>query len=175
MLRSLVSISLHYRFAVIVATAALTAAGVYLALRTPYDVFPEFAPPMVEVQVEAPGLDSESVENLITLRLENALNGVPRMKTIRSKSVQGLSQVQLLFEPGTDIFQARQMVSERVAVEATQLPKVARTPHVMPILSSTSRVLKIGLKPKLKDGKPLCSQTDVSVLMKWVIEPKLMA
>lgn len=176
MLRSLVRLSLEYRVAVVVASLLFVVAGTYRALRTPLDVFPEFAPPLVDVQVEAPGLDSESVEQLVTNRLENALNGVPRLTTMRSKSVQGLSQVQLLFEQGTDLYQARQMVTERVAVEATRLPQEALAPHVLPMLSSTSRVLKIGLTPKRgPDGRPLCTQTDVSVLMKWVIEPKLMA
>jgi CzcA family heavy metal efflux pump len=174
MLRSLLVASLRYRVAVVAAAAALLLAGTWRALRTPLDVFPEFAPPLVEVQVEAPGLSSEAVEEQVTLLLESALNGVPRMTTIRSKSVQGLSSVVLLFERGTDLFQARQIVSERVAV--VRLPQAARTPVVMPILSSTSRVLKIGLTPKIgPNGQPLCTQTDVSVLMRWVIEPKLLA
>ncbi len=176
MLRSLLVASLRYRLVVVVAAAALLAAGAYRATRTPLDVFPEFAPPLVEVQVEAPELSSEDVEQLVTLPLEAALNGVPRMTVLRSKSVQGLSSVVLIFERGTDIFQARQIVSERVAVEAARLPQQVKPPRVMPILSSTSRVLKIGLTPKIgPDGLPLCTQTDISVLMKWVIEPRLFA
>jgi CzcA family heavy metal efflux pump len=176
MLRSLLQGSLRYRVAVVVAAGALLVAGIFSTLRTPLDVFPEFAPPKVEVQVEAPGLDSEAVEQLITIPLESALNGLPRMTDIRSKSVQGLSSIEMLFERGSDIFQARQIVSERVAVETPRLPQQAGTPRVMPILSSTSRVFKIGLTPrKGPDGKPLCTQTDVSMMMKWVIEPKLLA
>jgi CzcA family heavy metal efflux pump len=176
MLRWLLHASLRYRVAVVVAAGALLVAGTISALRTPLDVFPEFAPPVVEVQIEAPGLSSESVEQLVTIPLESALNGMPRMTDIRSKSVQGLSSVTLLFERGSDVFHARQMVSERVALVAARLPQQAKTPHVMPILSSTSRVLKIGLTPKRgEDGKPLCDQTDVSVAMKWIIEPKLFA
>src|SRR5215471_6126348 len=98
MLRSLLTFSLQNRVAVVVGAAVLIVAGVFTTLHTPLDVFPEFAPPLVEVQVEAPGLSSESVEQLVTLPIENALNGVPRLTTIRSKSVQGLSSVQLLFE-----------------------------------------------------------------------------
>src|ERR1700730_6446051 len=113
MLRSLLHAALTYRFAVVAAATALLIAGTYRAMRTPLDVFPEFAPPLVEVQVEAPGLSSEAVEQLITLPLEAALNGLPRMTVIRSKSVQGLSSVVMLFERGSDIFQARQIVSER--------------------------------------------------------------
>jgi CzcA family heavy metal efflux pump len=176
MLRALLSASLRYRVALVLTAAALLVVGTYRALKTPLDVFPEFAPPIVEVQVEAPGLSSEAVEQLVTLPLEAALNGLPRMTAIRSKSVQGLSSVVLLFERGSDVFQARQIVSERVAVEGARLPIQARAPRVMPILSSTSRVLKVGLTPKRDaNGHPLCTQTDISVLMKWLIEPRLFA
>ncbi len=175
MLNSLVQLSLRYRVVVLVAAGVLLAYGVVVALRTPLDVFPEFAPPLVEVQVEAPGMSSEAVERIVTIPMESALNGVPRMTTLRSKSVQGLSAVQLLFERDTDIFQARQAVSERVAVVAARLPAQVRAPTVMPPLSSTSRVLKLGLTPKHRPGVPDLSQTDISVAMKWEIEPRLLA
>src|SRR5947209_16531649 len=122
MLRSLLTFSLRNRIAVVVGAAVLIVVGAASSLRTPLDVFPEFAPPLVEVQVEAPGLSSEAVEQLVTLPLESALNGVPRMTTIRSKSVQGLSSVQLLFERGADVYHARQLVSEQVGVQAGRLP-----------------------------------------------------
>src|SRR5581483_2782322 len=144
MLSQLVHASLRFRAVVVIAAVVVLLAGVADALRSPLDVFPEFAPPLVEVQVEAPGMSSEAVENLVTLPLESALTGMPRMTTLRSKSVQGLSAVQLLFEPGSDIFHARQMVTERVAVVATRLPQQTKPPHVLPPLSSTSRVLHIG-------------------------------
>src|SRR4051794_40405733 len=163
MLSRLVHTSLRFRGVIVVAAGLLLAAGMVDSLRSPLDVFPEFAPPLVEVQVEAPGMSSEAVENLVTLPLESALNGLPRMTTLRSKSVQGLAAVQMLFEPGSDLFQARQMVTERVAAAASRLPQQARTPHVLPPLSSTSRVLHVGLtaKPKkdLAPGEPLLDQT----------------
>src|SRR5437764_7352032 len=123
MLRALLQASLRYRVALVIAAAVLLVIGTYRAMHTLLDVFPEFAPPLVEVQVEAPGLSSEAVEQLVTLPLESALNGVPRMTTIRSKSVQGLSSVQLLFEYGADPFQARQIVSENVALVSSRLPQ----------------------------------------------------
>lgn len=179
MLRYLVRMALQYRVVVVVAAAVLVVFGVGVVLRTPLDVFPEFAPPLVEVQVEAPGMSSEAVERLVTIPIESAVNGVPQMTTLRSKSVQGLSSVQLLFEQGTDIFRARQMVTERVAVAAASLPQQVKTPRLLPPLSSTSRVLKIGLTPKTKEqlqpGEPLLTQTEVSVLLKWTIEPRLYA
>src|SRR5262245_42342875 len=155
MLRSLVQASLQFRGAVVAAAVILMVVGVLVALRTPTDVFPEFAPPLVEVQVEAPGMSSEAVEQLVTVPLESAVNGIPRMTTLRSKSVQGLSSIQMIFEHGTDLYQARQMVTERVAVAAAGLPQQVKAPHVLPPLSSTSRVLKLGLTPKArKDLKP---------------------
>ncbi len=178
MLRSLVEMALHQRVIVVVGAVVLLVVGGATALRSPLDVFPEFAPPLVEVQTEAPGMSSEAVESLVSIPLESALNGVPRMTTLRSKSVQGLSSVVMLFEQSADLFQVRQMVTERVAVAATSLPAQSRTPRVMPPLSSTSRVLHIGLTPKrpedLKPGEPKLTQTDVSVLLRWVIEPRLL-
>ncbi len=179
MLRSLVQASLRFRFVVVLAALALIVVGVYSIQHTPLDVFPEFAPPRVEVQTEAPGMSSESVESLVTIPLENAVNGVPQMTVLRSKSVQGLSSVVMLFDRDTDLFKVRQMVAERVAEVKHQLPQQVGTPRLMPPLSSTSRVLHIGLtaKPKeqLKPGEPELDQTDVSVLMKWVIGPRLLA
>src|SRR4051794_15431078 len=130
MLSRLVYLSLRLCGAVVVLAGVLLAVGVADALRSPLDVFPEFAPPLVEVQVEAPGMSSEAVENMVTLPLEGALTGLPRMTTLRSKSVQGLSSVQMLFEQGSDLFHVRQMVSERVAGAASRLPQQAKAPHV---------------------------------------------
>ncbi|HZZ80566.1 MAG TPA: efflux RND transporter permease subunit [Gemmataceae bacterium] len=178
MLRSLVDASLRMRYVIVIAALLLLIYGGMSATRAPLDVFPEFAPPLVEVQTEAPGMSSESVENLVTIPIESAVNGIPHMTTLRSKSVQGVSSVVMLYERGTDLFKVRQMVSERVAVAATKLPVQVQAPRVMPPLSSTSRVLHIGLTPKkkeeLKPGEPLLDQTEVSVLLRWVIEPRLL-
>ena len=88
----------------------------------PLDVFPEFAPPIVEIQTEVPGVSTEEVESLITVPIENALNGIPFVDTIRSKSVLGLSSVRLIFQPGTDLITARQLVQERLSLVAANLP-----------------------------------------------------
>ncbi|MSQ97423.1 MAG: efflux RND transporter permease subunit [Gemmataceae bacterium] len=178
-MRTLVEISLKQRYVMVVASIILLVWGGYLASKAPLDVFPEFAPPMIDVQTEAPGMSSEAVENLVSIPIESALNGIPHMTTLRSKSVQGVSQVVLIFERGADMVKVRQMVSERVALVATSLPAQVKTPTVLPPLSSTSRVLHIGLTPKkkadLKEGETLLDQTDVSVLMRFVIEPRLKA
>lgn len=179
MLRTLVEAALRFRVLVVAAAVGLIGLGVADALRSPLDVFPEFAPPLVEVQVEAPGMSSEAVENLVTVPLESVLTGLPRMTTLRSKSVQGLSSIQMLFEPGTEVFAVRQMVAERMAVAAARLPQQVKTPRFMPPLSSTSRVLKVGLTPtpadRRKPDDPVLTTTDISVLLKWVIEPRIQA
>jgi CzcA family heavy metal efflux pump len=179
MLRYLVKVSLENRFVVVLLAAALVAVGVAIGLKTPLDVFPEFAPPLVDVQTEAPGMSSEAVEQLVTNRIESALEGLPRMTVIRSKSVQGLSQVVMIFERGTNLYEARQMVTERVAVVAPLLPTQTKPPRLLPMLSSTSRVMHIGLTPKrkedLKTGERQLDLTDVSVAMKWIVEPRLLA
>ena len=169
MMNWLVSTSLRLRVLVLAASIVLMIAGVRAAQQAPLDVFPEFAPPLVEIQTEAPGLSTEEVESLVSVPLENALNGTIGLKTIRSKSVLGLSSVVLILKEGTDLMAARQVVQERLSVEAPRLPAVAQPPVILPPLSSTSRVLKIGVTSKT------LSQMDLTVLAKWTIRPRLMA
>ncbi len=169
MLSRLISSSVRGRVVVLALCGLLVAYGVQTIRTAPLDVFPEFAPPKVEVQTEAPGLSTEEVESLISVPLENALNGTPGLKTIRSKSVLGLSSVVLLFEEGTDIHKARQYVQERVAAEAVRLPTVARPPVILQPLSSLSRVMKIGMSSETM------TQQDMTVLAVWTIRPKLMS
>jgi Cu/Ag efflux pump CusA len=109
----LVSTSLRFRVVVLALAVLLIVFGIQTLRTTPLDVFPEFAPPLVEIQTEAPGLSTEEVESMVTMPLENALNGTPWLKTIRSKSVLGLSSVVLIFQDGTDLIRARQLVQER--------------------------------------------------------------
>lgn len=169
MLSRLITSSVHGRVVVVALCGLLIVFGYRTIKTAPLDVFPEFAPPKVEIQTEAPGLSTEEVESLISVPLENALNGTPGLKTIRSKSVLGLSSVVLLFGEGTDIHKARQYVQERVAAEAVRLPTVARPPVILQPLSSLSRMLKIGLTSETM------SQQDMTVLALWTIRPKLMS
>lgn len=165
----LIATSLRLRVLVLALSVVLIVAGVRALETAPLDVFPEFAPPTVEVQTAAPGLATLEVESIVTTPLENALNGTPFLETIRSKSVRGLSSIKLLFEPGTDLIRARNLVRERLAVEAARLPTVANKPVIIPPRSSTSRVLKIGVwSEKL-------SQMELTTLAKWTIRPRLMA
>ena len=114
MLAWLVRAALTQRVLVIACAALLVVLGVRASTDVPLDVFPEFAPPKVEIQTEAPGLSTEEVESLITVPIETAVNGVPDLATLLSKSVLGLSSVTILFDRGTDVIRARQLVQERV-------------------------------------------------------------
>ena len=165
----LVATSLRLRVLVLALAVVLIVGGVRSARNAPLDVFPEFAPPLVEVQTEAPGLSTEEVEALVSVPLENALNGILNVKTIRSKSVLGLSSVVLIFQEGTDLLSARQLVQERLAVEASRLPVVARAPVILPPLSSTSRLLKVGMSSKT------LNQMELTELALWTIRPRLRA
>tara|TARA_R110002072_G_scaffold303004_1_gene491216 strand:- start:11511 stop:14639 length:3129 start_codon:yes stop_codon:yes gene_type:complete len=165
----LIQTSLQFRLLVIVLAIALIIVGVRTSDSVPLDVFPEFAPPLVEIQTEAPGIATEDVESLITVPIENAVNGIPFVQTVRSKSVLGLSSVRLIFDPGTDLLTARQLVQERLALAAPTLPMVARPPVILPPLSSLSRCLKIGLWSDTQ------SQMEMTVLTKWTIRPRLMS
>jgi len=169
MMRWLVSTSLHLRVAVVAMAVLLVVGGLSEVRRSPLDVFPEFAPPLVEIQTEAPGLSTTEVESLISTPIENAVNGVMGLKTLRSKSVLGLSSVVLIFGTGTDLMRSRQLVQERLAIVTPQLPAVSRPPVILSPLSSTSRVLKIGLTSKK------LTQMELSTLARWTIRPRLMA
>ncbi len=169
MMNWLVSTSLRLRVLVLALSIVLMIVGVQKARHAPLDVFPEFAPPLIEVQTEAPGLSTEEVESFISVPLENALNGTIGLKTIRSKSVLGLSSVVLILKEGTDLMASRQVVQERLAVESSRLPAAARQPVILSPLSSTSRLLKVGLSSKT------LSQMDLTLLAKWTIRPRLMA
>ena len=140
MMRWLVERSLRLRFVVVALALVLIVAGSRAAQNTPLDVFPEFAPPLVEIQTEAPGLSTGEVESLVTVPLENAMNGVPGLRTLRSKSVLGLSSVVMIFEEGTELMGARQLVQERLLRIATSLPTAAHPPVILSPLSSLSRV-----------------------------------
>lgn len=169
MLAWIVKTSLRLRVLVFALAIGLLVAGVRSASQVPLDVFPEFAPPRIEIQTEAPGLSTEEVESLITVPLESALNGTPRLAKIRSKSVLGLSSIVLYLHENADLMEARQLVQERLAIEAPRLPAVARPPVMLSPLSSLSRVLKIGISSKK------LSQVEMTTLAKWTIRPHLMA
>ena len=136
----LVTTSVRLRVALLALCVVLMVLGYHSIRHAPLDVFPEFAPPMVEVQTEAPGLSTEEVESLVSVPLENALNGTPGLKTIRSKSVLGLSSVVLILQAtAPTCMRSRQLVQERLASRRRGCPRSARPPVILPPLSSTSR------------------------------------
>ncbi len=169
MLRWLVSLSLRHAIVICVLTVVAAVAGARAVRTVPFDVFPEFAPPLIEIQTESPGLSALEVESFVSVPIESALTGVPNVATIRSKSVLGLSSVVLILSPGSDLMEARQLVQERLARASRGLPAVASAPVLLSPLSSLSRAMKIGLTSKT------LSQMDMTTVAMWTIRPRLMA
>ncbi|MBT2325036.1 efflux RND transporter permease subunit [Variovorax paradoxus] len=161
--------SLRFRFLVLAIAATLLVFGTQQLRKMPVDVFPEFAPPKVEIQTEGPGMTATEVEELITIPMEDQLRGVPGVEYVRSSSVTGLSQVVLLFRMGTDLMDARQRVQERLKLAIAELPKSSGMPVMLQPLSSTSRVMKIGLSSKVYD------QMDLSMIAYWTVKFRLMS
>ncbi len=169
MMRGIVNTSLQFRFLVLVVAAVAMVGGIVQLRDMPVDVLPEFSPPYVEIQTEALGLSAEEVEQMITVPMEqDLLAGVAWTDVIRSESVPGLSSVVVFFEPGTDLFRARQMVSERLSQAAVGLPHVSKPPTMIQPLSSSSRFMIVGLSSND------LSLIEMSVLARWVIGPRLL-
>jgi len=168
-MRAFVHACLAHRFVVLGLAIAFVGFGVQSLRSARFDAFPEFAPPRVEIQTEAPGLSSEEVESLITTPLEASLAGTPGMTAMRSRSVLGLSSIVLLFPNGTDLLAARALVQERVTRAVPNLPTLARAPVLLSPLSSTSRILKVGMSSDVR------SQMELTDLVRWVVCPALMA
>jgi CzcA family heavy metal efflux pump len=167
-MRWIVGSSLRFRFLIVAAAAALVFFGVQELRGEKVDVFPEFAPTRVEIQTACLGLSAEEVEELVSVPLEDALNGVPGVEIIRSESVPQLSNITLLFKRGTDFLKARQLVQERLHNVETTLPTWAAPPFLMQPVSSTSRIMKIGLSSKT------LSMMDLSVTSYWKIRARLL-
>jgi CzcA family heavy metal efflux pump len=169
MIRGIVGWSLQFRYIIVVIALALMVFGVNQLGNMPVDALPEFSPPYVEIQTEALGLSAEEVEQMITVPMEqDLLAGVAWLDVIRSESVPGLSSVLVYFEPGTDLYRARQLVAERIAQSAVGLPHVSKPPTMIQPLSSASRFMIVGLSSKE------LSLIEMSVLARWTIAPRLM-
>ena len=167
MLAWLISSSLRLRTLVVVVAAGLLILGVVDVRNKPLDVIPELALPSLTVKTESLGLSSAEVESLITVPLEaDLLNGVPWLQVIQSESMAGLSTIEMIFEPGTDLMKARQMVQERLT-QARALPNVSSAPVMLQPVSSASRVINIGLSSKS------VSLIDMSIQARWNIAPRL--
>src|SRR5918992_280116 len=167
-MRWIVGSSLRFRWLVIFAAAALMVFGIGETRNADVDVFPEFAPPQVEIQTIAIGNSSEQVEELITVPLEDQLNGIPGLEEMRSKSVADLSQIQLIFSRDVDLYESRQLVQERLTAAAPTLPTWASPPFMMPPLSSTARVMKIGIT------SDELNMREMSMVAYWKIRQELL-
>ena len=144
-MRWIVARSLHFRWIVIFLAGTFMAFSLAKIPESKVDVFPEFAPPQVEIQTIALGNSTAEVESLVTVPIEEALNGLPGLEEMRSKSVAQLSSIRLIFKKGTDETLARQLVQERISQVSPNIPTWASPPWMMPALSATSRILKIGI------------------------------
>ncbi len=163
-----VATSLRYRYLVVFIAAVLMLAGIARIRNLPVDVFPEFAPPRVEIQTISIGLSSAEVEALVTIPLEEVLAGLPGLEIMRSKSVIQLSSILLIFEPGTDVMEARQLVQERLATATPNLPSWAAPPVIMPPLSSTARTVQVGI------SSDEYSVMDLSMITYWKIRQSIL-
>ncbi len=162
-------LALRFRGIVIALAFLLLIYGVYALVQGQYDVFPEFAPPQVSVQTEAPGLSPEQVEMLVTRPIETAMNGVTGLQRMVSQSIQGLSIVTVFFAPGRDIYLDRQVAAERLAALAAQLPAGVPPPLMTPLTSSTEIARVIGLSSHRH------SLMQLRTLAQWTLQPALLA
>ncbi len=168
MLTAIVRSSLRHRGVVVVLACLLLGYGLYSLKQAKYDVFPEFSPPQVVIPTEAPGLSPEQVELLVTQPIENAVNGVSGVQSVRSASIQGLSIVTVLFSDSTNIYLDRQVVTERLATVAGSLP-AGITPIIAPLTTSTSIVMAIGLTSHTQSLMHLRTFAD------WTVKLRLLA
>ncbi len=169
MLRAVVGGSLRHPGVVLGLASALVIYGASALAGAPLDIFPEFAPPQVSIQTEAPGYSPKQVELLVTKPIEDAINGVEGIAAVRSHSIQGLSVITAVLAEGAEIHRARQSVAERLREAAARLPETVPPPVLTPLTSSSSTVLVIGLTSK--DRTPMDQRTFVD----RVLRPRLLA
>lgn len=143
--------------------------GIRVLTQMPLDVFPSFAPPQVEIQAEAPGLAPEEVESLVTRPIESAINGTPGVETVRSSSAVGISVVRVIFGWDTDIYRARQLVTERLQQAQNQLPQGVEPPQISPISSPLGAVVKYAFTSQTT---PLM---EVRRIVDWQVRNRLLA
>src|SRR5438270_8881478 len=168
LMRAVISSSLKFRYLVVAAAVGLMILGITSLPKTHVDVFPEFAPPRVVIQTACVGLSTSDVEQLVTVPLEAAMNGIQGLDDMRSKSVPQLSSIELLFKPGTDLLRARQLVQERVAIVSPSLPTWAAPPVMLAPVSATGRAMQIGMTSNNH------SLIEMSMTAYWTIRARLL-
>lgn len=135
----------------------------------PLDVFPSFAPPQVEIQTDASGLAPEEIESLVTRPIESAINGTPGLESLRSASAVGISSIKAVFSPDTDIYRARQLVTERLQRAQGLLPQGVRQPEILPINSPLGWAVKYAFVPETTD------LMEVWRVVNWDVKNRLLA
>ena len=169
MLNKIIRFSLHNRLIVLVAAVALIILGGFTAHNTEVDVFPDLNAPTVVVMTEAKGMAAEEVEQLVTFPIETAVNGATGVRRVRSSSTAGFSVVWVEFDWSTDIYIARQIVSEKLSAMANELPDNVGTPTLGPQSSILGEVLIVGLTADST------SMLDLRTLADWTIRPRLLS
>lgn len=169
MLNKILTLSLQNRLLVLLAAAVLSTVGFYVARHMNIDVFPDLTAPTVTILTEAHGMDSEEVERLVSYQLETAMNGSPNVRRIRSSSAMGISIVWVEFEWGTDIYRARQIVSERIPQVRENLPEGVGTPTMAPVSSIMGEVMLLGITSDTLPPMRLRTIAD------WTIRPRIKA
>ena len=168
LMRWTVRSSLRYRYLVVVLGALTMALGTIALPSARVDVFPEFAPPRVVVQTACLGLSTSDVEQLVSVPLEQAFNGIDGLDELRSKSVPQLSSVELIFDSDVDLLHARQLVAERMSAVSSSLPTWAAPPVMLAPVSATGRAVQIGMTSKDR------SVIEMSMTAYWTIRARLL-
>jgi Cu(I)/Ag(I) efflux system membrane protein CusA/SilA len=169
LLNKIIAFSLNNRAAVLVIAALCMVAGIYSTVRSEVDVFPDLNAPTVVVMTEAEGMAPEEVERLVTFPVETAVNGATNVRRVRSSSTTGFSIVNIEFDWGTDIYKARQIVSEKIAMVGDELPSNAGNPTLGPQASILGELMIIGLTADTT------SMQDLRTMADWTIRPRLLS
>lgn len=167
MLNSIVKWSIAQRWLVVIASMLISLWGIRVLTQMPLDVFPAFAPPQVEIQVEADGLAPEEIESLVTRPIESAINGTPGLESLRSASAVGISAIKAVFSWNTDIYRARQLVTERL--QGAKLPGGVDKPEILPVNSPLGWTVKYAFSSESTD------MMEVWRIVSWDVKNRLLA